>query len=110
MRVTHFLICFLLSTFAVATLAFERPFPPVAKRGMMSPAIYPAVVIDGTTRSLAAGARIWNTDNLIEMPAALRGSDFVVNYTENGQGEIDRIWLLSADEARQPAPTSQPSH
>lgn len=110
MRVTHFLICFLLSALALTAMAFERPFPPVAKRGTMSPAIYPAVVIDGTTRSLAPGARIWNTDNLIEMPAALRGSDFVVNYTENGQGEIDRIWLLSADEARHPAPTPLPSN
>jgi hypothetical protein len=108
MRVTHFLICFSLSALALAASAFERPFPPAAKRGTMSPASYPAVVIDGKSRGLAPGARIWNADNLIEMPASLRGSDFVVNYTENEQGEIDRIWLLSAAEARQPAPTPQP--
>jgi hypothetical protein len=73
MRVTHFLICFLLSTLALAASAFERPFPPAAKRGTM-----------------------------------LHSNNFVVNHTENGQGEIVRIWLLAADQAHQPAPASLP--
>lgn len=50
---------------------------------------------------MAPGARIWNQDNLIEMPAALRGSDLPVNYTEDAQGDIDRVWILTAEEARQ---------
>lgn len=68
----------------------------------MSPAPYPQIEIEGKTRRLSPGARIWNEDNLIQMPASLRGSNFVVNYTENDQGEIDRVWILTADEARQP--------
>ncbi len=68
----------------------------------MSPAPYPQIVIEGRTRQLSPGARIWNEDNLIQMPASLRGSDLVVNYTEDAQGDIDRVWILTADEARQP--------
>ena len=83
-------------------MAFERPFPGHAKRGKMSPAAHPMIVIEGKTRQLSPGARIWNENNLIEMPASLRGSDIVVNYTENDQGDIDRVWILTPEEATQP--------
>lgn len=66
----------------------------------MTPAPYPEIVIEGKMRYLSAGARIWNEDNLIQMPASLRGSNLVVNYTENDQGEIDRVWILTTEEAR----------
>ncbi|WP_245549131.1 hypothetical protein [Noviherbaspirillum massiliense] len=85
-------------------LAFERPFPAGAKRGKMTPAMYPSIIMDGKTRRLSAGARIWNQNNTIDMPASLRGNNLVVNYTENAQGEIDRVWILSPEEARKPAP------
>jgi hypothetical protein len=101
MWATRFLTGFLLAALAFSAAAFERPFPPIAKRGTMSPANHPQIVIDGQTRNLAVAARIWNTENLIEMPAALRGSDFKVDYTENSQGDIDRVWILNAEEASQ---------
>ncbi|HJV79784.1 hypothetical protein [Noviherbaspirillum sp.] len=93
---------FLSAVMALPALAFDRPFPTNTKRGTMSPAPYPQIEIEGKARRLSPGARIWNEDNLIQMPASLRGSNFVVNYTENDQGEIDRVWILTADEARQP--------
>ena len=101
MRVTRFLIGFLLSVLAFSAAGFDRPFPPTAKRGTMSPANHPQIVIDGQTRNLSVAARIWNIDNLIEMPATLRGSGFKINYTEDSQGDIDRVWILTADEASQ---------
>jgi hypothetical protein len=94
-----FLIIFLAAVSTFPAFAFDRTFPPGAKRGTMSPSAYPAVVIDGKTRTLSMAARIWNEDNLIEMPASLRGIDFTVNYTETEQGEIDRIWILRREEA-----------
>jgi hypothetical protein len=96
------LLSFLLvSVFAQPALA-DRPFPQNAKRGKMTPAPYPDIVVEGQMRQLAPGARIWNENNLIEMPASLRGSDLTVNYTEDGQGNIDRVWILSTEEAREP--------
>lgn len=78
-----------------------RPFPPDTLRGKMTPGYYPELLIDGKPRRLAAGARIFNEDNMITVPASLRGSDIVVNYTVNGAGEIERIWILSETEAAQ---------
>lgn len=104
MRAPGFLIGLILSTTVLSALAFERPFPDTAKRGTMSPAAYPTIVVDGTTRRLSAGGRIWNTDNLIQMPTTLRSGDYVVNYTETLQGDIDRIWILTPQEAEKPAP------
>lgn len=89
---------------AASALAFERPFPPIAKRGEMRPAPHPEIIINNKQRVLSAGARIWNSDNLIEMPASLRSGRYAVNYTETEDGEIDRVWMLTADEARQPPP------
>src|SRR5690606_6862859 len=93
-----------LSLMSVSAHAFERPFPPNAKRGVMTPAVAPAIIINEKTRTMTAGARIWNQNNTIDMPAALRGSNLPVNYTEIDTGEIDRVWILTADEAAKAPP------
>lgn len=95
------------TSFAMAAAGFDRPFPPHAKRGEMRPGIHPEIRINGKPRLLSAGARIWNADNLIELPASLQEGKYVVNYTENDAGEIDRVWMLSREEARQPAPNKR---
>ena len=89
------------ATVAPPALAFERPFPAFAKRGIMKPDLFPFVVIDGKPRILTAGARIWNTDNMIQMPASLAIKNVMVNYTEDDSSYIDRIWILTTEEAAQ---------
>ena len=105
------LLVLLASLFGTAALAqqqpLERPFPANAVRGKMTPAFFPEVLIDGKSRQLAPSARIFNRENLIEMPAALRGSDLVVNYTVDSWGNIDRIWILNQDEAAQQLPAGK---
>ncbi|GGC16019.1 hypothetical protein GCM10007205_26240 [Oxalicibacterium flavum] len=97
------MVCMLLiASLSLPAHAFERPFPQIAKRGTMTPDLHPHVTINGKQRTLSAGARIWNQDNMIEMPAALRGSDLAVRYTEDMNGEVDRIWLLTDDEIKRP--------
>jgi len=111
MRATIRLALLLLASAAsLGVQAIERPFPANAVRGKMTPAFFPEVLIDGKVRLLAPSARIFNQDNLIELPASIRGSDLVVNYTVDSWGNIDRIWILSAEEAAQqlaPASTSR---
>jgi hypothetical protein len=87
--------------FADAPDLAPRAFPPNAKRGKMTPAYHPEIYIDGKLRMMSPSSRIFNQDNLIEMPAALRGKDIVVNYTEDRDGNIDRVWILTREEARQ---------
>jgi len=91
---------------ALPALAIDRPFPANVLRGKMTPGYFPDVKIDGVARRLAPAARIFNRDNLIEMLAAVRGADIVVNYTVDMNGDIDRIWILTADEAAQQVPTA----
>jgi hypothetical protein len=98
----RFLMLVLSATITTSGWAFDRPFPANAKRGTMTPALYPSIVISGTTRKLSVAARIWNQDNLIQVPASLPARDFTVNYTEDTQGEIDRVWILTSEEARKP--------
>jgi hypothetical protein len=91
---------------AIPALAIDRPFPPQALRGKMTPGYAPDVTIDGKARQLSPSSRIFNQDNMIEMPAALRGKDIVVNYTVDAMGYIDRIWILDSDEAAVKRPTA----
>jgi hypothetical protein len=89
----------------LAALADGRPFPPAAKRGTMTPAIHPTILIDGKTRMLSPAARIFNQDNTIDMPASLRGRDIAVNYQEDSDGQILNVWMLTPEEARQRLPS-----
>jgi hypothetical protein len=82
----------------------DRPFPASVKRGAMTPAYAPDIIIDGKPRRLAPSARIFNQDNLIEMPASLRGRDIVVNYQEDGEGLIVNVWILTPEEASRRLP------
>jgi len=102
-----FLIVILAAVCTFPAFAFNRPFPVNARRGTMSLDSYPAITIDGKVRRLSVGARIWNRKNLIEMPAYLHGSDLTVNYTVNSQGDIDRVWLLTPEEASRPLPSAK---
>jgi hypothetical protein len=101
MKMRSLLACLAIAGAAIPALAFDRPFPDNVRRGTMSPGIHPTVLLDGKARTLSTAARIWNQDNLIEQPASLRGERFAVNYTVDGNGEIDRIWILTRDEASQ---------
>jgi len=102
----RFCVLLMAAMLSLSALAFDRPFPAHALRGKMTPGYFPDVSIDGKPRQLSPAARIFNRDNMIEMPAALRGSDIVVNYTVDSQGNIDRIWILTAEEAAQKLPTA----
>lgn len=108
MWLERLLISCLLTVTTISAFAFERPFPPGTKRGTMTPAVYPKIVINDKTRTLSAGARIWSQRNTIDMPASIRGEDIVVHYTENQAGQIDRVWILTPEEIARPAPKPVP--
>ncbi|MDQ9168850.1 hypothetical protein Q8A64_00345 [Oxalobacteraceae bacterium R-40] len=107
MKMKQLLACLIIASLSIAAHAFERPFPQIAKRGTLSMTDYPSIEIDGKERRLAVGAWIKNQNNTIDMPVTLRGREFIVNYTENMQGEIDRVWILRPEEAKRPAPNKQ---
>ena len=90
---------------ASATLAFDRPIPATAKTGSLTITSYPNIDVNGKPRSLSGGARIWSADNLTVVPNALGNGTYRVAFTEDMEGAIDRVWVLTADEvAALPAP------
>jgi hypothetical protein len=89
---------------ALPALADGRNFPAGARRGTMTPAVFPEIIINGDTRRMAPGGRILSQNNLIVMPASVTGSKLRVNYLENPDGSIQKIWILTAVEAEQPPP------
>jgi hypothetical protein len=93
------LICVLLSLSALTASANPRPFPPEARRGTMSAgADYTQIVIDGQVQRLAPGAKIKSQQNTIIMASSLMNNVYIVNYTIDNLGMIDKVWILTNEE------------
>ncbi len=109
-RISAYLIGMILAFMTISALATDRPFPAKTKHGTMTPAAFPNVIMDGRLRNLSPAAQIRTAENLIETPGSLRGANYIVNYTENAQGDIERIWILTPEEASKlpPAPITGP--
>lgn len=101
MRPVRLLMMFLLATLAFSAMAVDRDFPASALRGKLTITAYPIVTVNGNTLRLSPGSRIWNTQQLTQIPSSLGADTYQVNYTLNIQGDIDRVWILTADEAGQ---------
>lgn len=112
MNKRHFLLA-LAATIALPALAQEsgrepRPFPPSAKRGKMTPGYAPPdITIDGKLRQMSPAARIFSDENLTVVPGSLSEKNIIVNYTEDMNGNIDRVWILTPEEARMKLPGSR---
>ena len=64
----------------------------------------PEVTVNGTAARLAPGARIRDAGNLLVLSGNLTGQKRVANYTVDTYGLVMNVWLLNADEAKQPWP------
>lgn len=87
-------------SFSTSALAQEtvRPFPADVKVGVMNLAAGTAIEINGLARQLTAGAQIRNDKNHIVQPSSLQGGLVKILYKENGQKQIERIWILNSAE------------
>ena len=92
------LICVLLPASAMAQL---RSIPDFAKRGHIVQIEGPVVEIDGKRMRLSPGAQIRNQNNMIIMPVSVPPGT-LVKYTLDGLGQIQRVWMLTPEEAAAP--------
>lgn len=80
----------------------ERPFPANAKTGELGTTTNRQFLIDGDVRLLSAGTQIRDHKNRLVQPqqivTRLIGAEVPILYTENHQGQIQTIWLLSDEE------------
>ena len=78
----------------------QRNIPAEAKRGMMQPPDQGLTRIGGTELRLAPGAQIRDTHNRLVLPASLSQPQ-LVEYVVDNQGQLFRVWILTAAEAAQ---------
>jgi hypothetical protein len=88
--------------------AQERAVPADAKRGYLRHEREMLISIDGTPVRLAPGATIRDQRNLIIVPAALPREGAWADYLVDRDGQILRVWLLSAQERGRPPGATQP--
>jgi hypothetical protein len=91
---------------ATALLA-ARNFPQDARFGELTRFSYPYATIGDKTLRMSPGAKIYNEQNLIIMPAAMRQQGAVLYRLDNA-GALSAIWLLTAQEAASYASKSAP--
>ena len=84
-----------------AAVAQVRQIPDFAKRGNIVHVQEMIVQIDGQQMRLSAAAQIRSRDNLIIVPMSLP-RDALVKYTQDGTGQIHRVWVLTPEEAAAP--------
>lgn len=90
-----------------AAAQVQRAFPQNAMRGALVMGAPPEVTLNGQPARLAAGARIRNQNNLLEMSGALTGQRLLVNYTLENGNLVKDVWILRAEEAAvRPWPTT----
>ncbi len=85
---------------AVTHAHAERTFPEQAKRGELKAYAYPEMKIGVKTYRLSPGSRIINEQNMIIMPATLQLQSAPVMYMLDMGGELAKVWLLTAEEAK----------
>lgn len=77
-----------------------RPIPTETVKARMDPPYEGQVGIGGKLLRLAPGAQIRDTHNRIVMSNAVQ-QPVVVRYQVNDQGDVARVWILTAEEAAQ---------
>jgi hypothetical protein len=74
-----------------------RVFPANAQPGMLVMGNFPEAAINGIVVRFAPGARILGQSNTVVTPSSLT-SPLRVRFRIDPQGEIDLVWILTADE------------
>ena len=101
---TRALAFLVLACFVAIASAQLRTIPKEAVLGELRHLEAMVVEIDGKPRSLSPGAQIRDPDNRLVIPASLMQKS-KVRYLVDPQGQVHRVWILSAAErAKLPPP------
>jgi hypothetical protein len=76
---------------------WARDFPEDGVQGDLRPLEYPFVKLSGKAIRLAPGSRIFDVNNRIIQPNVLPALAAVL-YKLDNRGDVQNIWILSADE------------
>jgi hypothetical protein len=88
---------------AVAQIV-TRVIPDDTRRATISHLQDMYVSVDGTPALLSPGALIRDRNNLIIVPSALPREGALAEYAVDAGGQINRVWLLTSEEAARDKP------
>ena len=90
-----------------AAAQIPRNFPANALRGDIVVTQPPELLLNKVPARLAPGARIRGQDNLLKVSGAIAGQRLLVHYTLDLHGQLQDLWVLTAEEAaRRPWPVT----
>jgi hypothetical protein len=87
-----------LAGLAVDPAFAARNLPNDARYGKLTEFAYPYAKIGGKVLHMSPGAKIYNQQNLIILPAAMRAPANVL-FKLDTTGQLSAIWILTAQEA-----------
>jgi hypothetical protein len=96
-RLARSLVSVVLLLLACAGHAQVRTFPDGTKVGKLTVGNYPEASIDGKDVRFSPGARIFTDMNTTTIPMSVPAGT-TVRYRTDGLGQIERAWVLTADE------------
>ena len=95
------LVSVLVGIAAAPASAQIRTIPAHAKLATLTLGVFPDAELNGKAVKLGPGARIFNQDNMIVIPASIKGTRHVVAYSTGSLGEVVSVWILKDPEVRQ---------
>ena len=95
------LCCGLAHAAELVPAGLARAIPAEARRGVLQAPLAGSATIGGASLSLAPGLQIRDGHNRIVLPASLQEPQ-LVRYLVDGQGQLARVWILTAAEAARP--------
>lgn len=85
--------------FAQSPADNSRALPDKAKLGTLEIVVFPQARLDGKSVTMAPGARITDTSNMLATPGNLRGQ-FPVLYRVDLLGQVNEAWILTPEEVK----------
>ena len=82
-----------------------RNFPRTAFRGQLQVTGAPDALMDGKADRLSPGSIIRDINDMLVLPGAVTGTKLVVNYTRDNIGQVQQVWILNPEEAKQKLPS-----
>ena len=78
-----------------------RKFPPAALRGDMVVLAPPEIAMNGKPDRLSPGVRIRDMNDQLVLSGPLVNQPLVVNYLRDNTGQVQQVWILNSEEARE---------
>jgi hypothetical protein len=81
-----------------------RQFPKAALRGEMVVLMPPEISMNGKPARLSPGSRIHDANNQLVLSAQLVDQRVPVNYLRDNLGQVQQVWILNGEEAKEKRP------